>query len=124
MLNLCRNLNEEGENEDTNYVKSLGGVTVYEPEPNTNQEEDEEEETGPRIQWNRNIEYLLSVISLAVGLGNVWRFSYLCEKNGGGASLAPGHASQWGLLTRPGHTVAKIALCVLYCMSTYPVSVL
>ena len=69
---------------------------MYESALNTNQDEDEEEDTGSRIQWNRNIEYFLSVLSFAVGLGNVWRFSYLCEKNGGGAPLAPGPSSQRG----------------------------
>ncbi|CAG04385.1 unnamed protein product, partial [Tetraodon nigroviridis] len=40
-----------------------------------------------RAGWNSKLEYFLAQVGFSVGLGNVWRFPYLCHQNGGGAFL-------------------------------------
>ncbi|XP_069367796.1 sodium- and chloride-dependent GABA transporter 2-like [Paralichthys olivaceus] len=42
-----------------------------------------------RGQWANKREFFLAVFGEIIGLGNVWRFPYLCFKNGGGVFLVP-----------------------------------
>uniref|UniRef100_A0A3P9N2S3 Transporter n=1 Tax=Poecilia reticulata TaxID=8081 RepID=A0A3P9N2S3_POERE len=42
-----------------------------------------------RGQWATKMEFILAVAGHIVGLGNVWRFPYLCYKNGGGVFFIP-----------------------------------
>ncbi|KAH8329928.1 hypothetical protein KR067_008117, partial [Drosophila pandora] len=50
---------------------------------------DTEKAKAERTNWGNGLEFLMSCISVSVGLGNVWRFPFTAYENGGGAFLIP-----------------------------------
>lgn len=42
-----------------------------------------------RDQWDSSISFIFAMIGAAVGLGNIWRFSYVLYSNGGGSFFIP-----------------------------------
>ncbi|XP_077361471.1 sodium- and chloride-dependent GABA transporter 2-like isoform X2 [Festucalex cinctus] len=45
--------------------------------------------TQERGYWSTKAEFILTVMGAIIGPGNVWRFPYLCYKNGGGVFFIP-----------------------------------
>ncbi|XP_016962013.1 sodium-dependent nutrient amino acid transporter 1 isoform X2 [Drosophila biarmipes] len=52
-------------------------------------EKTDAEKQTERTNWGNGLEFLMSCISVSVGLGNVWRFPFTAYENGGGAFLIP-----------------------------------
>lgn len=56
-----------------------------------------------RGYWGTKAEFILTVMGAIIGPGNVWRFPYLCYRNGGGERLADHCHCCWSICTKFWH---------------------
>ena len=70
---------------------SLGGILASQDNVLESQKLRPEDEDSPqepvRGKWERSHEFVFALAGCAIGLGNVWRFPYLCYKYGGGSFM-------------------------------------
>ena len=69
---LSSEMYETSAREDGNNIQ----VEIKHPE--------DQKDGAERMQWGNPMQFFCTLLGYCVGLGNIWRFPYLCQQNGGG----------------------------------------
>lgn len=65
--------------------------SVDETTDNSERDVENDEDVQEGQTWGNKAQYVLATLGFSVGFGNVWRFPYLCQKNGGGKPVILNH---------------------------------
>ena len=70
-----------GGNSNSNISNDRSG------DPQVRIEVSDHDAEADRVQWKSPMQFFMTILGFCVGLGNIWRFPYLCQKNGGGKTI-------------------------------------
>ncbi|XP_067866430.1 sodium- and chloride-dependent GABA transporter 1 isoform X2 [Heterodontus francisci] len=84
-----KNIEISNSTENINYLKTRKEFFEHDVTAPSIENVKKNENAQTRVTWSRKIEFTLAGIGYSVGLGNIWRFPYLCYRSGGGAFLIP-----------------------------------